>query len=210
MERISNKNVKVFHIFSSMRFFFVISQKKVSNSREVPTSLCNRHDSVQGPLLLSSMWRNFQPFSSVWLNFTSQRALQYYHQSHTAKSAKKNSNSVGIMFSSICMYTVHSNKQAWIQDLLWNPDQFLGFATFWWDPDHFYAIRIIFVGSGSVCGIRLRNFFHRPIRILTFLFKIIYFDTGHGLTKIIFYSYTVNLKLDKSETWRTFFFESEE
>ena len=62
MERISNKNVKVgqisfplFHIFSSMGFFFVISQKKVSNSREVPTSLCNRHDSVQGPLLLSSM-----------------------------------------------------------------------------------------------------------------------------------------------------------
>ena len=102
------------------------------------------------------------------------------------------------MFSSICMYTVHSNKQAWIQDLLWNPDHFLGFATFWWDPDHFCGIRV------SLWNPVTQFFSSMDSHPYFFLFKIIYFDTGHGLTKIIFYSYTVNLKLDKSETWRTF------
>ena len=39
-------------------------------------------------LLLSSMWRYIWQFPSIWLNFKWHRALQWRHQSHTAKSAK--------------------------------------------------------------------------------------------------------------------------
>ena len=41
-------------------------------------------------LLLSSLWVKFSIISlySIWLIFTSHRALQWCHQSHTTKSAK--------------------------------------------------------------------------------------------------------------------------
>ena len=38
--------------------------------------------------VLSSMWRNFRPFPSIWLNFMSHRDVQPCHPPHTAKSAK--------------------------------------------------------------------------------------------------------------------------
>ena len=36
-------------------------------------------------ILLSSMWRNFRPFPSIWLSFTSHWVLQLRHRSHTVQ-----------------------------------------------------------------------------------------------------------------------------
>ena len=56
------------------------------------------------------MGRNVPLIPSIWINFTSRRALQYRHQSHTAKSANNASCclTAWILRSTVYTYTIHT------------------------------------------------------------------------------------------------------
>ena len=94
------------------------------------------------------------------------------------------------MFSSICMY-LYSNKQAWT-------GPFVKSGSFFWDPGHFGEIQIIFVGSGSFLWDPVTQFFSSTdwppyfISILVMDWQKLYFIQ-------------INLKLNKSESWRIFY-----
>ena len=54
-------------------------------------------------LLFSSIWRYFRPFPSIWLNFTSHRAL------HTAKSAKAYLTVHGTLTNKLKYFRIHQD-----------------------------------------------------------------------------------------------------
>ena len=56
-------------------------------------------------LLLSSMWRTFRPFSSIWLNFTSHRAL-YYASSVTCRDIRQNSVRASLSITVVIIPTI--------------------------------------------------------------------------------------------------------
>ena len=74
---------------------------------------------------------------------------------------------------------------------------FLGSGPFWWDPDHFCGIRIIFVGSGYAI------FFFYGLASLLFNLNLFISILVMDWQKLYFIQ--INLKLNKSESWRIFY-----
>ena len=78
-------------------------------------------------LLLSSMWRTFRPFSSIWLNFTSHRAL-YYASSVTCRDIRQNSVRASLSISYHTHYCFHIRSE---DQFYMSRTEHFGHATPW-------------------------------------------------------------------------------
>ena len=77
----------LFFLQKSPKPCYICSRILLPKSCFIVVLFCTLLETLAKTLLLNSMWQDFWPFLSIWLNCSSHRALQvvHSHQSHTPK-----------------------------------------------------------------------------------------------------------------------------